>query len=74
MPDPLAAPSAYQAFIYSLPERYASIRQSTLVYIASGSLFGRVEERVFFAGDIVLCVQEYLNFELNVIEGYGYEV
>lgn len=47
MPDPLAAPSAYQAFIYSLPERYASIRQSTLVYIASGSLFGRVEGRVF---------------------------
>lgn len=74
MPDPLADPSAYQAFIYSLPERYASIHQSTLVYVASGSLFGRAEGRVFFAGDIVLCVQEYLNFELNVIEGYGYEV
>lgn len=74
MPDPLATPGAYQAFIYSLPERYTSIQQSTLVYIASGSLFGRVEGRVFFAGEIVLCVQEYLNFELNVIEGYGYEV
>jgi hypothetical protein len=24
--------------------------------------------------DVVLCVQEYLNFELGVIEGYGYEV
>ena len=23
---------------------------------------------------MVLCVQEYLNFELGVIEGYGYEV
>jgi len=24
MPDPLASPSAYQAFIYLLPERYES--------------------------------------------------
>jgi len=74
MPDPLASPGAYEAFIYALPDRYASIRRSTLVYIASGSLFGRVEGRIFFAGDMVLCVQEFLNFELNVIEGYGYEV
>jgi len=27
-----------------------------------------------FAGGLVLCVQEYLNFELGVIEGYGYEL
>lgn len=74
MPDPLASPSAYEAFNYALPDRYASIRRSTLVYIASGSLFGRVEGRIFFAGNIVLCVQEFLNFELNIIEGYGYEV
>ena len=63
MPDPLASPSAYQAFIYSLPERYEAIERSALVYVASGSLFGRVEGRVFFEGAIVLCVQEFLNFE-----------
>ena len=74
MLDPLVSPGAYEAFIYALPDRYTSIRRSTLVYIASGSLFGRVEGRIFFTGDIVLCVQEFLNFELNVIEGYGYEV
>ena len=74
MPEPLASPSAYQAFIYSLPERFAWIQQSKLIYVSSGSLFGRVEGRIFFGGDIVLCVQEFLNFELNVIEGYGYEV
>ncbi len=28
----------------------------------------------FFERDIVLCVHERLNFELGVIEGYGYEV
>ena len=29
---------------------------------------------MLFEDGIVLCVREYLNFELAVIEGYGYEV
>jgi hypothetical protein len=74
MPDPLSSPAAYQAFIYTLPARYASIRRSTLVYVPSGALFGRVEGLILFEHDIILCVQEYLNFELGIIEGYGYEV
>jgi hypothetical protein len=61
-------------FIYALPDRYPSIHRSTLMYIPSGSLFGRVEGMLTFAGNVVLCVQEYLNFELGIIEGYGYEV
>lgn len=74
MADALASPSAYEVFIYALPDRYPAIGRSTLVYVATGDLFGRAEGRIFFANDIVLCVQEFLNFELNVIEGYGYEV
>ena len=74
MPDPLSSPQAYQAFIYALPERYASIRLSILVYVPSGVFFGRVEGMIFFGQGVVLCVQEYLNFELGIIEGYGYEV
>lgn len=73
MPEPLSSPEAYQAFIYALGERYPSIRRSTLTYIPSGTLFGRVEGMLLFDQDLVLCVQEYLNFELKVIEGYGYE-
>lgn len=74
MPEPLSSPSAYAAFVHTLPERYPSIQHSTLVYIPSGALFGRIEGMLFFVTAIVLCVQEYLNFELGVIEGYGYEV
>ena len=74
MPDPLSSPEAYQAFIYSLTERFSSLRRSTLVYIPTGELFGRTEGMHFFDQDVILCVQEYLNFELGVIEGYGYEV
>lgn len=74
MLDSLSSPAAYQAFIYELPNRHPSIRRSTLVYIPSGMLFGRVEGLILFQHNIILCVQEYLNFELGVIEGYGYEV
>ena len=74
MPDPLSSPEAYQAFIYSLTERFSGIRRSTLIYIPSGELFGRAEGMLFFDQGVILCVQEYLNFELGVIEGYGYEV
>ena len=74
MPDPLSSPETYQAFIYTLREHYPSIRRSTLVYIPSGALFGRVEGILFFDQDILLCAQEILNFELGIIKGYGYEV
>ena len=74
MPDPLSSLEAYQTFIYTLSERFPSIRRSTLVYVPGGDLFGRVEGILFFGGDVVLCVQEYLNLELGVIEGYSYEV
>lgn len=74
MPEPLSSPAAYQSFIYALGERSPCIRRSTLTYIPSGTLFGRVEGLLLFHENLVLCVYEYLNFELNVIEGYGYEV
>jgi hypothetical protein len=74
MPDPLSSPEAYQAFVYSLSEQFSAVRRSTLVYVSSGVSFGRVEGILFFDQGITLCVQEYINFDLGVIEGYGYEV
>lgn len=74
MPDPLSSPEAYQAFVYALPVRYPSIQRSTLVYIASGNRFGRLEGIISFAGSIVLCVLEILNFDLQAIASYGYEI
>lgn len=74
MLEPFSSPSAYAEFIHNLPERYPVIQHSTLVYIPSGAVFGRVEGILFFVTSLVLCIQEYLNFELGVIEGYGYEV
>jgi hypothetical protein len=64
MPDPLSSPTAYQAFIYTLPECFPRIRRSTLVYIPSGTLFGRVEGMLVFERDIILCVREFLDTDL----------
>ena len=74
MHNPLASPTDYEIFIYSLPEIYVSIEQSPLVYIPRGALVGCVAGMLVFAGNVILCVHEYLNFELGIIEGYGYEV
>lgn len=75
MPDELlSSPQVYESFIYTLRESHPSIQRSTLTYIPSGTSFGRVEGMIVFRDQIVLCVQEFLNFELGIIEGYGYEV
>ncbi len=73
-PTPLSSPREYETYVYTLREHHPRIQRSTLVYIPSGALFGRVEGMILFANGIILCVVEFLNFELEVIEGYGYEV
>ena len=74
MLEPLSSPAAYQKFVYALPRRYPSIQRSTLVYIPSGNLFGRLDGMVVFTQNVMLCVTEILNFEMQAIASYGYEV
>lgn len=38
-----------------------------------GARIGKSIGLILFKNGLVLCVQEFLNFELQVIEGYGYE-
>jgi hypothetical protein len=74
MDNPFTSPIDYATFIHDLPNCYPHIERSSLVYIPLGRQVGRVIGMVFFLNNIILCVQEFLNFELQVIEGYGYEV
>jgi hypothetical protein len=71
MHDPLSTPESYQAYIYALPERYPSVQQAKLIYIPGGALFGRLEGFLTFPGDVILCVQEFLNFMLGLLFGMG---
>jgi hypothetical protein len=74
MSSPLSSSNDYATFIHNLPNHYTFIKRSSLVYIPLGAKVGKVNGMVFFEDNIILCVQEFLNFELDIIEGYGYEV
>jgi len=45
---------AYERLIYTLPDRYPSIRQSTLVVIRRGPAFAELTGVVEFEGEITL--------------------
>jgi hypothetical protein len=73
--NPLRTRETYERFLYTLTAEYPSVRRSTLVYIPSGTYFGRVEGFLLFDDHIVLCALEHLTFlPLGEIERYSYEV
>jgi hypothetical protein len=53
---------AYERFIYSLQQSYASIRHSTLVIVRHGATFAELTGVITFNDDITLEVWEDLNF------------
>lgn len=71
---PLREFSTYGELVYSLPERYASIRRSTLVLAPIGRTLARLEGQIVFEHDTVLDVWELLDFALGRIRNYSYEV
>jgi hypothetical protein len=64
----------YEHFVYTLPQNYPSIRQSTLVIVRYGAAFAELTGAVIFDNDISLTVWEDLNFAQGVIQGYSYAV
>jgi hypothetical protein len=76
MSNSLRTPEDYELFIYSLPEQFASIRQSTVTLVRLGASLGRVGGEVTFDRGFRLAVRERILFERLpvVIDSYGYEV
>lgn len=76
MTDPLRTPEDYELFLYSLPERFPSIRRSTLTFVRRGHSLARVSGEIDFDSGIRLVVLERLVFDRLpvMIESYGYEV
>ncbi len=52
----------YGKLIYSLQERYASVRHSTLVLASIGPTLAKLEGQVTFENDVVLDVWELVDF------------
>lgn len=65
---------AYEHFIYTLPQRYQSILQSTLVLIPHGPAFAELTGVLLFDESVTLQVWEDLDFAEKVISGYSYSV
>ena len=64
---PLPDFQTYSVLLYALPERYTSIRHSTLVLATIGRTLATREGQLTFAGDVVLDVWELVDFEAGRI-------
>jgi len=71
---PIGDFQAYGKLVYSLQERFPSIRHSTLVLASIGPTLGKLEGQITFEDDVVLDVWELLDFELGLIRKYSYEI
>ena len=70
----LRSPEDYELFLYTLAERFPSIRQSTLVPARRGATLGRVSGELLFAHGYRITVRERLLFDRipATIDWYGY--
>lgn len=64
----------YGELIYSLQDRYPSIKRSTLVLATISPTLAKLEGQVTFEGDVILDVWELVDFEAGRIRSYSYEI
>lgn len=76
MSNPLRKLEDYELFLYTLAERFDSIRQTTLTLVRRGTSLARVTGELQFDGGFRLVVVERLIADRSpvVIDAYGYEV
>ena len=76
MNDPLRTPEDYELFIYTLIERFPSIRRSTVTCVRRGASLARVAGELYFDHEIRIVVRERILYHRLpvVIDWYGYEV
>jgi hypothetical protein len=65
----------YEQFIYTLPQRFPSIQQSTLLLIQRGRRYAELTGEVLFSNQRRLTVYERISWRTGslAIEGYSYE-
>jgi hypothetical protein len=74
--NPLQSLPEYEQYIYTLQQRYASIRHSSLTVIRRGATIARLAGTIELVNGYRLVVREKLTFAdgTGTIAGYGYEV
>lgn len=74
MKEALRSVEAYEAFVYSIKDRYPAIEVSTLVVVRRGPHHAQLQGFIQFARDIVLHVYERIDFVEYKVAYYSYEV
>jgi hypothetical protein len=76
MSNPFRTPEDYELYLYTLIEKYPSIKRSTITFIRLGSTLTRVAGDIYFDNDIRLVVRERVLYHRLpiVLDWYGYEV
>jgi len=76
MSNPFRTPEDYELYLYTLIEKYPSIKRSTITFIRLGSTLTRVAGDIYFGNDIRLVVRERVLYHRLpiVLDWYGYEV
>jgi hypothetical protein len=76
MSDSFRTPEDYELYLYTLAEKFPSIKRSTITFIRLGSTLARVAGELYFEGDIRLVVRERVLYHRLpiIVDWYGYEV
>jgi len=64
----------YSYFVYTIPDRFPSVKRSTLVLKPMGNSIGELEGRLTFSEGIALRAYEIIDFEQGAITYYSYTV
>ena len=76
MSNPLRTLEDYELFLYTLTERFPSIRRSTVTCVRRGASLARIMGELFFDHKVRVVIRERILYHRLpvVIDWYGYEV
>jgi len=76
MNNPFRASEDYELYLYTLTEKFPSVKRSTITFIRLGSTLARVAGELYFENDIRLVVRERVIYHRLpiILDWYGYEV
>ncbi len=76
MNNPLRTPDDYELFLYTLIDRFSSVRRAMVTFVRLGATLARVAGELQFEHEIRLVVRERILYHRlpAVIDWYGYEV
>lgn len=76
MSEHFRTPEDYELFLYTLAERFSSVRRSTVTLVRRGTSLARVAGEIFFGQNVRLVVRERLIYDRLpiAVDEYGYEV